>query len=120
VKELEVFLSMLPEIGKSEGANLAAIDVLERLSEASTRYYDTAQDIIQTNNGKIPKNLAELVQKKLKPEMTDIANRITATTKNFGKKDKPLTKQIAVEIFKEAGGDKEKARKLATERGYKF
>ncbi len=120
VKELEVFLSMLPEIGKSNEANLASIDVLERLSEASTMFYDTAQEVIQSNNGKIPKNLAEIVQKKLKPQFADIANRINSTTRNFEKQEKSLTRDIASEILKEAKGDRELARKIAKKRGYQL
>lgn len=120
VKELEVFLSMLPEIGKSKEANLAAIDVLERLSEASSMFYDTAQEIIQKNNGKIPKDLADKVQKKLKPVLSDIASNIHSTTKSFEKQKKSLTKDIASEILKEAKGDKSLARKIAKQRGYEF
>lgn len=120
VKELEVFLSMLPEIGKSKEANLATIDVLQRLSTASTMFYDTAQEIIQDNGGKIPHNLADQVQKQLKPVMTDLANSITKTTSKFEKENKKLTKDIASQILKEAKGDKELARKIAKQRGYKF
>lgn len=122
VKELEVFLSMLPEIGKSKEANMASLDVLERLSEASSMFYETAQEIIQENNGKIPTNLADRVQKKLGPVMSDIANQINFTTKGFEKsaKGKPLTQDIAKQLLQEAGGDRELARKLAKQRGYKF
>lgn len=120
VKELEVFLSMLPEIGKSKEANLAAIDVLESLSEASTMFYDTAQEIIQTNDGKIPRDLADKVQKKIKPVLSDLASNINKSTRNFEKQKKPLTKDVASEILKEAKGDKATARKIAKQRGYEF
>lgn len=121
VKELEVFLSMLPDIGKNREANLASIDVLEKMSQASTMFYDTAQEIIQKNNGKIPRNLAEQVQKQLKPVLTDLASNISKTTKSFDKKSsKKISKDVANQILKEAQGDKELARKIARERGYVF
>jgi hypothetical protein len=120
VKELEVFLSMLPEIGKSKEANLAAIDVLQRLSTASTMFYDTAQEIIQNNGGKIPRNLADQVQNQLRPVISDLAKDITKTTTKFGKENKKLTQNIASQILKEAKGDKELARRIAKQRGYKF
>jgi len=122
VKELEVFLSMLPEIGKSKEANLSSVDALERISEASTMFYETAQDIIQKNDGKIPKNLADQVQEKLSPVLKDLASDIKNTTKEFTKSSqgKVLSKNEAMKILQEAQGDKQLARKIAQERGYKL
>jgi hypothetical protein len=122
VKELEVFLSMLPEIGKSKKANLSAIDVLERLSEASSMFYETAQDIIEENGGKIPGNLNDQVQKRLKPIMERISNEIKQTTKGFspGSSGKTLSKEEAAKILQEAQGDKKLARDIAKQRGYRL
>lgn len=120
VKELEVFLSMIPEIGKSREANLASIDVLERLSQASSMFYETAEEIIDKNNGKIPANLADQVQKKLGPALTDLAKNITSATKSYKQSSKKLTSDIAKQLLDEAKGDKELARKLAKQRGYEF
>jgi hypothetical protein len=125
VSEFQAFLGMLPEIGKSQESNLAIVDVLENLAKASSRFYETAQEIIQENDGEIPANLPDLVQKKISPEIKsfaeDMQNSIDKGKSALKNQDsKNLTKDKALEFLKSAKGDKAQARELARKQGYKF
>lgn len=104
VSEFQAFLSLIPQLGKSREANLAATRVLKKASQMSKRYYETARDIIDKNNGEIPANLADLTRKRLDKEMKAAASDMNAmlkeTKKDMSKgKVKGVNVQVGNRIF---------------------
>lgn len=113
-------------------ANEMIFTGLKHLNDLRKARTATALDLEEkyTEQGKeIPRNFQKLVQKKLEPLQKRFESEYKEQLKNLSKKQGSLSSvkegtrldaERAQEILRQAGGDKQKARKIAQKLGYEF
>jgi len=104
-------------------ANKLIFEGLKGLADLKEKEVEIALELENrfTSQGKeIPRNFQHLVRKKLENEAKVFEKSYEQRIKSLlgGAPDRQLSRNSALEILQEAGGDKEKARKIAKKRGF--
>lgn len=126
------------QLGKSDQANIAIANLQKKFNSIALRAAEFKDEVIRENNGNPPRDIQARVRKKMEAYRNELFNDAASIPFYYGDKKekaaaekflkqnkspiinqpKPLTQQIKLQLFEEAGRDKFKALELARERGY--
>jgi len=122
---------MLPQIGRSKEANLTVAETLKTenlIEEKQVELgYQLANELEETL-GYVPRDLPQRVAKQMKPFAEEQQKILEEKLRQISSevvlkkvpKGTPLNKEMALQLFKKAKGDKTKAAKIARGLGYDF
>ena len=120
--EVNRFLRRLPSLLNTEEGRRRVLRQMEIINQLNTLHNQAILDEFDSRGGvrKIDFDVASRnARKKIEDQVKGLQKEYV-TGRRAEEKEKSLTQDIALEILREAKGDREKARKIARKRGYEF
>lgn len=131
--DMEVFLRRFPDLMMTGQGRKDILDTLRDYREGKLLYNKAIKQQLRATKGNVdPYTLDEIVEQKIGPQLEKIKTRVE--NRGFGKGEieesmtvsetespgRPISREIAVKIFEEVGGDVKKAEQRARELGYQL
>jgi hypothetical protein len=74
-QDLRAFMARIPTLSQTDGGKLAVIRNMRLFNKADKVKYETMQELIKANKGRIPANIQRLVEIAAKPDLDAIAQQ---------------------------------------------
>lgn len=118
-----------PQVGRTQEANQTSLELLKFDHDINKKYLETVdkfEDLYSKDLGYVPETLERDVDNFMKEYVEQRQNQLESSLKEISKfegrkgKGQKLSPDIALQFLQQAGGDRQKAEKMAKDEGYEF